>query len=319
MQSDTQTASNPTLMSWVGWIISILPALALIASGYMKVMNIKPPGGMPDIGWSESAMFGLGIAEIGSGVLYLFPPTAVLGAIVMTAFLGGATATHVRIGDAMFYPAIILGVLAWFGLLLRDARLRGILPWRHDPSVAPTGGCLVGFAKFVLALGVIVGVLAALIAAMPTDYRIARSATIDAPPAKVFEQVNDFHKWGAWSPWLEFDRNAKVDIEGGPGRDATYKWSGNDNVGEGIITVTESHPNDRIKLKLQFIRPWQDTANAEFTFKPKDDKTEITWIMTGERDYKGKAIGVAMDPFIGSQFDKGLANMKAVVEGESKK
>jgi uncharacterized protein YndB with AHSA1/START domain len=319
MQSDTQTASNPTWMSWLGWIISILPALALIASGSVKVMNIKPPEGSPDIGWSESAMFGLGIVEIGSAVLYLFPSTAVLGAIVMTAYLGGAVATHVRIGDPMFWPAIILGILAWFGLRLRDGRLRAILPWRGDPSVAPTGGFLAGFARFLLALVVIGGVLAGLIAAMPTNYRITRSATIDAPPEKVFEQVNDFHKWGAWSPWLEFDPNVKVTIEGSPGKDASYKWSGNDNIGEGMITMTESQPNERIKLKLQFIRPWPDTADAEFTFKPKEDKTVITWTMTGERDFKGKAIGVAMDPFIGSMFDKGLAKMKAVVEGGGKK
>jgi uncharacterized protein YndB with AHSA1/START domain len=318
MQSDSQTASNPMWMSWIGWIISILPALALIASGSLKVMNIKPEGS-PDTGWSESAMFGLGIVEIGSALLYLFPPTAVLGAIVMTGYLGGATATHVRIGDPMIYLPIIVGVLAWFGLLLRDTRLRAILPWRHNSSVAPTGGFLAGFAKFVLTLGAIAGVLAGLIAAMPTDYRITRSTTIDAPPEKVFEQVNNFHKWGAWSPWLEYDPNAKVTIEGGPGKDATYKWSGNDKIGEGIITMTESQPYERIKLKLQFIRPWQDTPNAEFTFKPKENKTEITWIMTGERDYKHKAIGVVFDPIIGKQFEKGLEKIKAVVEGESKK
>jgi uncharacterized protein YndB with AHSA1/START domain len=319
MQSDSQTGSNPTWMSWIGWIISILPALALIASGTVKLMNIKPPEGSPDIGWSESAMQGLAIVEIGSAVLYLFPPTAVLGAIVMTGYLGGATATHVRIGDPMIYPPIIVGVLAWFGLLLRDTRLRAILPWRHNPSVAPTGGFLAGFARFLLTLVVIGGVLAGLIAAMPTNYRITRSTTIDAPPEKVFEQVNDFHKWGAWSPWLEFDPNVKVTIDGSPGKDATYKWSGNDNIGEGMITMTESQPNERIKLKLQFIRPWPDTADAEFTFKPKEDKIEITWAMTGERDYKRKAIGVAMDPLISGMFDKGLAKMKAVVEGERKK
>ena len=130
MQSDTQTASNPTWMSWIGWIISILPALALIASGSVKVMNIKPPEGSPDIGWSESAIFGLGIVEIGSAVLYLFPPTAVLGAIVMTGFLGGAVATHVRIGDPTFFGPIILGVLVWGGLFLRDGRLRALIPLR---------------------------------------------------------------------------------------------------------------------------------------------------------------------------------------------
>jgi uncharacterized protein YndB with AHSA1/START domain len=327
MQSDSQTASNPTWMSWIGWIISILPALALIASGSMKVMNIKPPEGSPDIGWSESAMHGLAIVEIGSAVLYLFPPTAVLGAIVMTGYLGGAVATHVRIGDPMIYPPIILGVLAWFGLLLRDARLRAILPWRHNPSVAPTGGFLAGFAKFVLTLGVIVGVLAALIEALPAPYRVSRSATMEAPPSKVFEQVNDLHKWHAWTPWLKHDPNAKVTIEEpSAGKGAIYKWSGDDHVGEGTMTLTESQPSERIKLKLDFVRPMPGKADAEFTFKADGDKTVVTWTITGEHNFLGKAFGVvmsmkklSMDKMIGDNFEDGLAKMKAVVEGESKK
>src|SRR5260370_37759017 len=106
----------------------------------MILKQFKPPEVSRDIGWSERAMLGLAIVETGGALLYLFPPTAVLGAILLTGYLGGAVATHVRIGDPPFYIPIIIGVLVWFGLFFRDERLRAVLPWRGDSSVPATGG-----------------------------------------------------------------------------------------------------------------------------------------------------------------------------------
>lgn len=196
MSSENQPASNPTWMTVVGWVITVLPAGILVTTGVMKLMNVKPPEGSPNVGWSESAMLGLAIVEIGSAVLFMIPRTAVLGAILLTGYLGGAMATHVRIGD-MFIPQFLFGVLVWLGLLFRDERVRALLPWRRPSSADPIGGVLAGLAKTLLTLAAIVFVVAALVAALPAEFRIARSATIDAPPAKVFEQVNDFHKWDA--------------------------------------------------------------------------------------------------------------------------
>src|SRR5438105_1658478 len=107
MQADLQPAANPTWMTWVGWIISALPALGLLMSGSLKFVNFKPEGA-PNIGWSDSAMLGLGLVEVGCTVLYLCPRTAVLGAILLTGYLGGAVATHVRIGDPPFYVPMIV-------------------------------------------------------------------------------------------------------------------------------------------------------------------------------------------------------------------
>jgi hypothetical protein len=296
-----------------------LPALGLLASGAMKVMiitkNFTPPEGSPDIGWSESALLGLAIVEIGCTVLYLFPRTAVLGAILLTGYLGGAVATHIRIGD-MFLPPFLFGVLLWLGLLFRDERLRALLPWRRSSSVPATGGALVALGKIVLTLVILVGVIVALIAAQPAEFRISRSATIDAAPSKVFEQVNDFRKWEAWSPWLKDDPDAKVTIEGAPGKDATYKWVGNDKVGEGMMTLTDSRPGELVKIKLHFIKPFEADSDTEFTFKAKDEKTRVTWTMTGVRDFNGKAIGLVMDPIIGGKFDEGLTYMKKVAEAK---
>jgi hypothetical protein len=119
-------------MVWIGRIVSALPVLALIASGAGKLM--LPPGaakGFADLGWPVSVALGLGCVEIACAVIYLIPQTAVLGAILLTGYLGGAVATHVRIGEyGMMAPAIVLGVLVWLGLYLRDARVRSLAPIR---------------------------------------------------------------------------------------------------------------------------------------------------------------------------------------------
>jgi uncharacterized protein YndB with AHSA1/START domain len=315
MSTEPQPAwnPNPTWMSVLGWIISILMALLFIASAVMtKFVGFKPPeGSTADIGWVDASMIGLGCVEIGCALIYLFPCTAVLGAVLLTGYLGGAIATHTRVGD-LFVPQILFGVLIWFGVYLRDPRVRAVLPWRGDPTTPPVGGFLAGLAKFCLILLVVVLLIAALIAAMPAEFRVARSITIDAPPSKVFEHVNDFKKWEAWSPWLKVDPSAKVTIAGSPGKDATYKWSSDKN--EGTMTVTESQPNELVRIKLEFVKPFPDTANSDFTFKVVDGKTVVTWSMYGERDFKGKAIGLIADSFVRGIYGEGLESLKEVVE-----
>jgi len=110
--------------------MSALPVLVLVFSAVMKF--IKPAAvveGFTHVGWPERYALGLGIVELGCTVVYLIPRTAALGAILMTGFLGGAIATHVRIGEP-FYLQVILGMLVWGGLYLRDARLRALIPFR---------------------------------------------------------------------------------------------------------------------------------------------------------------------------------------------
>jgi hypothetical protein len=132
MSSDTQTAPASKKMLWAGWIISALPVLMLVVSGVMKLL--KPPAvvdGFTKLGWEENLAFGLGILELACTVVYLVPRTSVLGAILLTGYFGGAIATHVRVGDpfSSFVP-VVLGMLVWGGLFLRDARLRALLPLR---------------------------------------------------------------------------------------------------------------------------------------------------------------------------------------------
>ena len=117
-------------MLWTGRVISALPALLLLFAGSMKLTkSAQVIEGFSHHGFAEHLIRPIGIVEICCAVIYLIPNTAVLGAILMTAFMGGATATHVRAGEP-FYAPVIVGVLVWVGLLLRDRRVRELIPLR---------------------------------------------------------------------------------------------------------------------------------------------------------------------------------------------
>ena len=129
-EPSTKPASVSKAALWTGRVISTLPVLMLLMSATMKFM--KPPmvmEGFTKMGYPEHLALTLGIVELACTVLYVFPRTAVLGAILLTGYLGGATATHVRIGEAFHMP-VLFGVLVWLGLYLRDPRLRALVPLR---------------------------------------------------------------------------------------------------------------------------------------------------------------------------------------------
>lgn len=129
--SPAPPAANPKWMSWSGWVVTILPVLGLVPSAVFKF--IQPADMMKELeklGWQAGQMTAIGIVELTCVVLYLIPQTAVLGAILLTGYLGGAIATHVRIADD-FMPPVIIGVLVWLGLFLRVPSLRALLPLRR--------------------------------------------------------------------------------------------------------------------------------------------------------------------------------------------
>lgn len=127
--------SQPRWMTWTGWVITALPVVALVLSAAMKFQEVTPEAskGLEGIGWTAAQLPGLGILELVCIVLYAIPQTSVLGAILVTGYMGGAIATHVRVGEPFVVQAII-GVLVWLGLFLRDPRLRALLPWRTTPQ-----------------------------------------------------------------------------------------------------------------------------------------------------------------------------------------
>jgi len=110
--------------------------------------------------------------------------------------------------------------------------------------------------KILIALVVIIAALLVIVAIQPSEFRVERTTTIAAPADAVFAQVNDLHKWDAWSPWAKLDPAAKIIFDGADaGQGAAMSWSGNDKVGEGKMTIVESHPNDDIKIKVDFTKP----------------------------------------------------------------
>ncbi len=170
----------------------------------------------------------------------------------------------------------------------------------------------------VLAIAAVLVIGLLIAAAMqPDQFHIERSAAMAATPDAVFAQVNDFHKWDAWSPWLKIDPNAKSTFEGpSSGEGAIFRWAGNEEVGEGSMTILGSKPHESIHIQLEFKKPFEDVAATDFTFQPVGDKTEVTWSMDGKNNFMSKVICLFlnMDEMIGSKYEEGLANLKAIVE-----
>jgi hypothetical protein len=133
MEVNIQTAPVSKAMLWGGYVMSVLPSLFLLLDGVAKLFKPEPVvKATLELGYPENVIFGLGIVLLSCTILYLIPRTSVLGAILLTGYLGGAVASHLRHEDGAFavlFP-VVFGALLWGGLVLRDARLRALLPLR---------------------------------------------------------------------------------------------------------------------------------------------------------------------------------------------
>ena len=166
-----------------------------------------------------------------------------------------------------------------------------------------------------LALAFIALLFVVVIAGQPDEFKVVRSMPIAASPGKVFPHVNDLHKWEAWSPWAKLDPNAKNSFAGPEsGAGAAMAWDGNKKIGAGRMTITESVPNELVRFRLEFIRPFQATNTAEFTFRPEAGQTIVVWTMTGRNTLFSKLFGLFMNcaDLCGRDFEKGLANLNSV-------
>ncbi len=130
MATEQATSPGPAAL-WGGRVLSALPALALIGSATMKLTHNAGyvEGLVGTFGYQDGSIFAIGAAELASVILYAVPQTAVLGAVLLTGYLGGAVATHVRVGQPWFAP-FLMAVVVWAGLYLRDPRVRALLPLR---------------------------------------------------------------------------------------------------------------------------------------------------------------------------------------------
>ncbi len=128
---DTPVAPTSKALLWTGRVLSTLPVLLLLMSSVMKLMRVPDVvKGFGEFGFDSSLIVPIGIVELVCTLLYIVPRTSVLGAILLTGYLGGAVVTHVRAGDGMFFSPVLIGIVLWLGLYLRDARLRALVPWK---------------------------------------------------------------------------------------------------------------------------------------------------------------------------------------------
>lgn len=167
-----------------------------------------------------------------------------------------------------------------------------------------------------LVIVVVVALMLIFAATRPDSFRLERSISIKAPPDKVFALINDFHQWGAWSPWENIDVDLKRSYSGSTsGVGTVYGWEGNKS-GVGRMEILESNAPTQIKIKLDFMKPFEAHNMAEFTLHPRGDATDVSWVMYGPSPFLSKVMGLlfSMDRMVGAQFESGLANMKAVAE-----
>jgi len=173
------------------------------------------------------------------------------------------------------------------------------------------------FAAIAIVLAVVVAGVLGYAATRPESFRIERSASIKAPPEKIFAQVNDLKAWTAWSPWEKIDPALKRTYSGPQsGKVAAYAWEGNKDVGAGRMEITDAAPPSRITIKLDFLKPFEVHNAAEFRFEREGDATRVTWAMFGPSPYLSKLMGLVfnMDRVVGGQFEQGLANLKTITE-----
>jgi hypothetical protein len=179
------------------------------------------------------------------------------------------------------------------------------------------------FKRILIGLIVVVGVFLLYASTKPNTYHVERSTRIEAPPAVVFGQLEDFHAWGSWSPWDKLDPNMKKTYDGPPkGVGASYSWQGNNKVGQGKMTIKDAKPPTSITYELQFIKPFAAVASTDFSLSPDGDKaTKLTWSMNGTNNLMGKAFSIFMnmDKTIGADFERGLSGLKTVAEADAAK
>jgi len=154
-------------------------------------------------------------------------------------------------------------------------------------------------------------------ATRPDTFRVARSASIQAPPDRIFQLINDYRNWAVWSPWETKDPAMKRTFGAvASGEGAVYAWEGNRDVGQGRMEIAESVPPSRVAFKLGFVKPFGAHNRVDFTLEPEGGATRVRWAMQGDTSYFAKILHlfIDMDAMIGKDFEAGLADLKAAAE-----
>lgn len=173
---------------------------------------------------------------------------------------------------------------------------------------------------FLIAVAVILVILIAFTlgfaATRPDTFNVQRTITIKAPSKNIYPLINDYHKWGSWSPWEKIDPSMKGAFSGAStGTGSVYEWESK-KIGNGRMEITGSVPYSKIEIKLDFIKPFEAHNITDFTLNTKDNYTTVTWAMRGTNSFMVKVMHLFfnMDSMVGKDFETGLASMKTIAE-----
>ncbi|MCV2488514.1 SRPBCC family protein [Geodermatophilus sp. YIM 151500] len=147
-------------------------------------------------------------------------------------------------------------------------------------------------------------------------YTVERSATVAAPPERVYERIVDLHRWTAWSPWEEVDPAMHREYSGAEsGVGAVYAWSGNRKAGAGRMTVVEATESSRVCIDLAFDEPFKARNDTRFSIEPDGAGSRVTWTMTGRETVGVRVMSLVkpMDAMVGPDFERGLTRLRGVV------
>jgi hypothetical protein len=172
-------------------------------------------------------------------------------------------------------------------------------------------------AIVAIVLAVAIAIVLILAAIKPDTFSVQRATTVRAPAEKIFALINDFHRWGTWSPYENRDPAMKRSYSGpANGVGAVYGWDGNNNVGAGRMEILDASAPAKIVIKLDFFKPFEGHNTAEFTILPQGDATDVRWVMHGPAPFMSRLMQVFinLDRMIGKDFEIGLANLKRLTE-----
>jgi uncharacterized protein YndB with AHSA1/START domain len=168
-----------------------------------------------------------------------------------------------------------------------------------------------------LVLAIVIGVLVAYASTRPDTFSVQRSANINAPAEAIYPLITSLQRMNTWNPFVDPDPAIKITYSGHEsGKGAIHTWSGNRNVGEGRIEITDVTAPSRVVMKLDMLKPMEAHNTVEFLLHPNGNGTTVTWAISGQQPLIGKVMTLFADcdKMIGSQFEKGLASLKAIAE-----
>jgi hypothetical protein len=178
--------------------------------------------------------------------------------------------------------------------------------------------------KILIGVAAVLVLFVAVAATRPAAYHGERKLEVGAPATLVFAVLNDLHRFAGvfvlfGSPWEKLDPNMQKTFAGPPaGVGQSLAWSGKNGVGTGTMTIEESVPSQKVVIKVAFVAPMKSTATSALALAGTTTGTSVTWSMQGNHNFIGKALGVFMnmDKMLGSDIEKGLAQLKTVAEGK---